>query len=213
MSVKVHEAFSLDSFADRLLFFDDFHGDQLQDEWNEAGTGSAAVVDAQTGGICRLTTGATTDDEYKLDWGGGVPIRSLLASKKATIETRAKPSTTANVDIIPCELASLTFTEMARIYFNSGDANYSIQTHNAGEGYTTAASDTAVDGDYHIFRIEFHTHGGAHTHFYIDGAELNVSPLTTSIPTVHMQPFLWIRTKENATKSLDVDYVYIRQER
>ena len=96
MSVKVHEAYCLDSAQDRLLFYDDFLGDSVRDLWTAAGTGSAAVVDAQDGGIIRLTTGATTNDTYQIDWND---IRSLLVSKKITIEVRLKltQTTTQNV--------------------------------------------------------------------------------------------------------------------
>ena len=95
MSVKVHEAFSLDSFQDRLLWFDDFHGDQLQDEWRVAGAagGSAVVVDAQPSGIVRITTDTDLNDTWFIDWAD---IRSLLVSKKASMEVRVKLTQTTN---------------------------------------------------------------------------------------------------------------------
>ena len=64
--------------------------------------------------------------------------------------------------------------------------------------------------------MECQTHGGSHVHFYIDGVETGNSPITTNIPDDagdYLQPYLFILTLENATKSLDTDYVYLREER
>ena len=58
MSVKIHESYCLDSQQTSLCWFDDFLGDQIQDEWTSTGDagGTATVVDAQTGGVVRITT-------------------------------------------------------------------------------------------------------------------------------------------------------------
>lgn len=213
MSVKVHEAVCFDSLQDRLFFFDDFHGDQIQDEWAEAGAGSVAVIDAQTGGIVRITTGATLNNTYRIDWGD---IRSLLVSKKATMELRVKLNQSTYIS--PDLRLSFDGTNYIAFYANEGAGgaeNWDIWCRDGGVG---AAQDSgiAIDTDYHIFRIECHTHGSSHVHFYIDDTETASSPITTNIPddaTDYLQPRLSLRTRENATKSMDVDYVYIRQER
>ena len=61
MSVRFAEAKCLDSMKRRFTFLDHFIGDQLQDLWTAGGDagGSAVVVDAQDGGICRITTDVT----------------------------------------------------------------------------------------------------------------------------------------------------------
>jgi len=211
MSVKVHEAFSIDSFQDRLLWWDDFLGDQLKDEWRDAGTGSAAVVDAQTGGIVRLTTGATTNDAYLIDWA---TIRSLLVIKKLSIEFRLKLNQTTNVSAMPY----FRFDWDNCIIWNYSTAiggNWMIRTRDGG-GNTTQDSGIAADTNYHIFRIECHTHGASHVHFYIDPpTECAFSPITTNIPDDpgdYLQPYLIIQTLEDAVKSTDIDYIVVRQE-
>lgn len=209
MSVKVHEAFSLDSFQDRLLFFDDFHGDQVQDEWRTNGAGSAAVVDAQTGGIVRLTTGATQWDQYYLDWN---TIRTLLVSKKATMETRVKLTQTTNVDVW-LRLQFDVNNWIVFVYNSATSANWLIQCRDGGVG-GTLDSGIAADTDYHIFRIE--TFPTGEVHFYIDGVETTNSPIVANIPddaADYLEPSFLIQTRENVAKSVDIDYVYIRQER
>lgn len=211
MSVKVHEPVCFDSFQDLLIFFDDFHGDQLQDEWQGFGTGSATVVDQQTGGIVRITTGALANDSYRIDWSN---IRSLHVDQRVSLEFRVKLTQTTNVIVV----LALLFDWDNRIYFeyDSGmSANWYIKTRDGGAA-TPQDSGIAADTSYHIFRIECHTHGSNHVHFYIDGTETANSPINTNIPddaTDYLQPRLWIQTTVDAIKSMDVDYCYLRQDR
>lgn len=214
MSVKVHEAYSLDSSQDRLLWWDDFLGDQLKDEWVSAGNagGSAVVVDAQTGGIVRITSNNVLNETWRIDWGS---IRSLLVTKKATMEVRAK-TTQATFTAITLDLRfdgnnyiSFAFNEAA-----GGAINWGIQCRDGGAG-ALFDSGIAVDTSEHIFRMECHTHGGNHVHFYIDGVETANSPITTNIPDDagdYLMPRLNIRAREDAAKSMDIDYVAVRQE-
>lgn len=214
MSVKQHEAFSLDTAQKRFWYCDHFLGDQLQDEWdvNLIGGGTGVVVDAQTGGIVRLTTGAITNNRCDLTWGD---IRSLLLTKKATMELRVKLSTTTNVYL----RFELRFNDNERVGFNfdtgAADTEWRILTTDGG-AQTENDSGITPDTDYHIFRIECHTHGSNHVHYYIDGTETANSPITTNIPddpTDYFQPRIWIVTRADATKSMDIDYVAIRQDR
>jgi hypothetical protein len=209
MSVKVHEAYALDSQQDRLLWWDDFLGDQLKDEWRVSGT--AAVVDAQTGGIVRITTGALTNNSAFIDWNN---IRSLHVTKKATMEVRAK----LNQTITGYFILSLFFDVSNRIEFHfdtsAGHTEWRIYARDGGI-ITQFDSGISPDTSYHIFRIECHTHGSNHIHFYIDGLETTNSPITTNVPDDagdYLQPFLWAQTRENAAKSIDIDYVVVRQE-
>ena len=213
MSVKVHEAFCLDSFMDRLLYFDDFHGDQIQDEWREGGNagGSAVVVDAQTGGIVRITTDNDNNDKRFIDWND---IRSLHVSKRVSMEVRAKinQATYVSVGFV------LQFDMGNRVFFfvnevAGGATNWQIFCMDGG-AQTSLDSGVALDTDYHIFRIECFPTGQGH--FFIDGVETANSPITTNIPDDagdYLQPWLQMQTRENLAKSMDIDYVYIRQER
>lgn len=210
MSVKVHEAYSIDSFQDRLLWWDDFLGDQLKDEWNTLidGGGAVDVIDAQTGGIVRLTTAATTGLDVTINWR---TFRSLLVSKKVTMEVRLKlvDTLTDRLDRI-----SLYFDAGNRILFFMGGANWFIYCFDGGAS-TSFDSGVGPDTSYHIFRIECHTHGASHVHFYIDGDETDNSPITTNIPDDgidYLQPWVQVHTGENVAKSIDIDYVVVRQE-
>lgn len=208
MSVKAHEAFSIDSFQDRLLWWDDFLGDQIKDEWATAlvGSGTIAVVDAQTGGIIRLnvTTNAAADSAT-INWGN---FNTLLVSKKVTIECRIKLSSAAQI----FAFIGLWFNFSNIIVFEvnaAALANFQIRTRSGGAD-TTADSGIALDTDYHILRIEAFPTG--QVHFYIDGVETSNSPITTNITASYLRPYLQLSSQTTAQKNMDVDYVVIRQE-
>ena len=205
MSVKAHEAYCLDSAQDRLLFYDDFLGDSIRDLWTVAGTGSAAVVDAQDGGVVRLTTGAVSGNSEELDWGA---FRTLHVNKKVTFEARVKLNSTTSIEVY----YQIYYDGSNRISFYRAAGNWQITCRNGGAG-GDVDSGVAADTDYHIFRIECFPAG--EVHFYIDGTECGNSPITTNIPSDaadYLKPRFYFVTTENVAKTLDIDYVVVRQE-
>ena len=205
MSVKAHEAYCLDSAQDRLLFYDDFLGDSLRDLWAAAGDagGGVAVVDTQDGGVVRITTDGDDDDYKILYWGD---IRSLLVSKKVTMEFRLKLTQTTIDDFYFGLYNSVT----QRIGWYASPTNIFIRCRDAG-GDAAFDSGIDTDTDYHIYRIECFPAG--EVHFYYDGVETANSPITTNITALHCQPRFYLRTGEDVTKTMDIDYVWIRQDR
>ena len=209
MSVKAHEAYCLDSAQDRLLFYDDFLGDSLRDLWAVSGTGSAAVVDAQDGGIVRVTSGATSGNQYLLNWG---TIRTLHVNKKVTLEVRAKYSSGSELDTA-IRLRYDANNHVSFFYDRAAPGHWVIVCRN---DTLTSAPDSGVliDTDYHIYRIECFPTG--EVHFYIDGTECANSPITTNIPSDagdYLEVYFEIETSEDVAKSMDIDYVVIRQDR
>lgn len=216
MSYNLHEAFCLDSFQKQLLFWDDFEGDSIKDLWatttGGAGVaGTAVVIDAQDGGIVRLSTTASDTNEIRVDWGGVTPIRTLLVSKKVTMEFRAKLTDITNTIIVNRLFYDLT----NYIGFRKDNAlsatNWYLDVRNAA-GTTQLNSGVALDASYHIYRIECFPTG--EVHFYIDEVETANSPITTNITTQYLIPyFRLINNGAAEINSMDIDYCYIRQER
>jgi len=214
MSVKQHEAFCFDSFQDMLLFFDDFHGDQIQDEWDltVTGTGAGAVVDQQTGGIYRLRCPAAADAAW-IDWND---IRSLHVDQRVSMEVRFRVNDWTDHTI---EL-SLRFDASNQIvqYLQINAQGWWFYCEDGGVLVARDSGFTIANNTWYIARIEVHTHGGNHVHFYLDGVECANSPETINIPddaTDFLQPFLYSRADVDAAveKQLDIDYCYVRQER
>ncbi len=207
--VRTHDAFCLDSARRRFFFKDDFLGDQLQDLWTGSGDagGSGVVVDAQTGGIIRLTTDGDTNDDWSIDWN---TIRTLHVSQNVVIEMRMKLSSVANVR---CRVPRIFFDGTNNILFqlDTGvDGNWHARTL---DGATTD-TDTGIvaDTDYHVFRID--TFDTPSVNFYID--DVLVATHTTNIPDDagdFLEPQLFLATLEDVAKSLDIDYIVVSQDR
>jgi len=125
------------------------------------------------------------------------------------METRVKLIQTTNCRV----RLELLFDANNRIRFDydSGvGANWFIYCRDAG-GAQSQDFGIIVDTSYHVFRIECFPTG--ELHYFIDGTETANSPLSANIPTDYLQPYLYIQTLENLAKSMDIDYVYVRQER
>lgn len=209
-SYHVHDAVCFDATQKYAFLWDDFLGDQLQDEWNTSGSAGTTftVVDGVTGGIFRITTDGDDDDNGYLDWGN---IRSLLVGQRITIEFRVDLSASTNIWAI----MGLYDDANDNVYFefdSDSDTNWMLHSEAAGTP-TDADGGTAPDTDNHYYRIAGHTHGGNHWHFYIDGIEQSNSPVSTNVSAVAMQPYVFLQAREAAAKNLDVDYIYLKQDR
>ena len=207
--ISPYKIFTFNDFQNTLLFMDDFEGDQVKDEWTvTVAGGSIAVVDGETGGVVRLTTTASNDNVSYLDWND---IKSLLFSKKFIVESRFKLASTTDTyfNFYPRESASQYISIK---YDTDTDSNWMIQARDGGDR-TLEDSGVTPDTNYHIYRIEVHTHGSNHVHYYIDGVECANSPISSNVPDGYFQPRIYLLTRTTTVKTVDVDYVYVTQER
>lgn len=188
---------------------DDFLGDSIDAKWRDTGDvgGGISVIDGGTGGRVRITTGGVNTNSWRMDWSD---IRSLLASKNVILEVYAK----LNQATFVRAQFTLYFNASNRIalrFFEDvgGVANWAIYTEDGGG---SVSRDSGVQGDTnpHIFRIEC---SATSIRYYIDGVECANSPLTTNITVQYLQPYLWLQTRENLAKTMDIDYAWWRQER
>lgn len=207
----LHEARCLDSLQKQLFWFDDFLGDQIQDEWTliVAGGGAGAVVDNEAGGVYRFTLNAL-NATARIDWGN---IRSLLVTKNVCMEVRAKFSA-SNADRY-CELElynDSNNTLMIRITPPAGNDIW-IRCM-AGGVDTTFQIDTDPGTDYNLWRILTSTQGGNHVHFYRNNVELANSPIVANIPALYLQPSCYgLNIAGGGAFSQSFDYVAVRQDR
>ena len=210
--VNYHESYGFDSLQKTSWWYDDFEGDSIKDYWRLDGIGSGTVVDGITGAAVRLLTGATTNNYHSFDWNS---IRSLLASKNIALEWRLKLETIEDIKI---NITGLENTGADNLYVNydpaSGDTVWNIN-HNCttGGGAIDVSTGVAPDTEWHNFRIQCHTHGAIHAHFYIDDDPTDNSPVTTGIPALYFDPNFNIATKEDVAHYMDIDYIAWRQDR
>ena len=208
MSLQLqHEAYSLDSMSQQLFFYDDFLGDQIQDEWYTSGN---AVVDGVTGGIVRSTTGAVSGNSTALEHAS---FRTWLVSKSVAMEFRE--SFTDITWISHYGIIYNDWNNLIDFLFygagGTGGVSYLYAETWSGGVSTQLNTGTALDANYHIWRFQASPTVSNHVHFYDNGIELAGSPITTNVPTVYLGTYFRNSTTENAAKHVDLDYVGMRQ--
>ena len=210
MSVDFHEAVSFDSTRYRVDWEDDFEGDSLKDHWTltVAGGGTGAVVDGVDGGVSRLST-PTASDVATLWWNS---YRSLHVNKKVTIEAyvRANGGVTDTSRLL-CVLV-YDASNRIMIYHATDGVDILLYCRNNG-AITSVDSGVNLDDQFHVYRIET---SPTAVRFYID--DVLVGTITTNIPSDagdYLQPQIYIVTNADTdpATSMDIDYVYIRQNR
>ena len=209
-TVLKHEAFCFDSFKTRLFWLDDFEGDQIKDEWNSQGSAgyTTGVVDGVDGGIVRLTTHIDNTDYVSINWGS---IRSLLVTKNVSFEARVKAGATIGKYYIGMWYAWDTMI-MWLMSTGYGNSRWRNKVVTAGVG-TDVDTGILIDTNWHLLRIECHTDGGNHVHFYLDNVLVSTT-VTASIPTAYMFPVVQVSADAaSGATTMDVDYVGVSQDR
>ena len=198
----VHTNLGFGSAQDKFYWRDDFFGDWLSDEWAYAGT--ATMQDAQDGGVVRVSTGSTTGDSANLTWG---TTYILLLSKYVCFEARFKFTSITNLDYARAGIAGSgnNYAE----FQTSGGTNWYHRTRSiAGDNFQDTGQD--ISTSMVIFRIESHS---SHIHFHPQNNECTNSPASQYLTSNYLQVYLYLKTAEDASKSLDIDYVEVEQDR
>lgn len=220
--------------AAKVTLFDDFLGDVLEDAWSGAkGTDAQAVVptiNAQASGVVRLTSGDTVvvaesavSLTHALNW--------KAANGDLVFEAKVKPvSSIADVayfigftDVLatttleePITLSVTTFTTTATdavgfVYDSAAttDVFYCMGVANDVDATAVATSapvaDTAV-----TLRVEVSSAGVGR--FYVNGANVATIPGCVTA-SVALTPVVEIMARTTTSKSIDVDYIYVSQNR
>ena len=188
-------------------WYDDFFGDSLGALWTSAGGagGSAAVVDGETNGICRITTDTDVGDAWHLDWND---IRSYRIAEYAEFEARVLLASVTNVE------ARFGFDRDADEYchFDFDDSvqnNWRALTEQPAAG-SNIDTGIVADTGWHIFRIETDP---AAVRYYIDGALVGTDVTINTIPVTYMEPWFELETEAGAADTMDVDYVELAANR
>jgi len=227
--------FQYRNLREAIVLFDDFLGDTLDARWSgAAGNDAQAVaptINAQVGGVVRMTTGDTvTVSESAISLTHGLNWKASLGG--LVFEAKVKPvSSVANVayfigltDVLatttleePITLSGTTFTTNASdavgfvfdtaattdVIYGKGvkaDTDSATLTHTAG-----FVADTSI-----VLRIEVDTSGNAS--LYIDGVLLGT--ITDAVtPGTALTPVVEIMARTTTSKSIDVDYIYVSQDR
>lgn len=193
----------------KSFWHDDFYGDSLDAKWRSTGNagGSATPQSDIDGGVLRITTNASDTDAWYLDFNGLTTIR---ANQNPVFEVRAKLNQTTN------QVVQFGLYRDATHHLLLG-FDTSIDTEWYGIKYGQGASsrkqaDLAFDTDWHIFRIAIDNDAPMGL-CIIDDETTQKAEFTANLPVVYLQPYLYVMTRENVAKSVDIDYVVFVQDR
>lgn len=221
----------------KITLYDDFLGDAVLSNWNEregadTGTSVSGVVAGAVGGVLRLTTG---DSATTTMAGNGIQVESALNWKAnqggLIFEARVA------LDDISTTAWFLGFTDQVaalEMPFTLGGSD--ALTSNATDGIGVLF-DTGADADnwwivgvkndvdavkenlglapvaatYETFRIEIDING--HATFFRNGEQIGNLMKSAVTASVALTPVFAGFSRAAAVRNLDVDYVYVQQNR
>jgi hypothetical protein len=219
------------------IFFDDFLGDVIADQWGTAaGTDTSIAVaafNAQVGGVVRMTSGNTTAGTMATN---GVQLHSALNWKAnqggLIFEARVKVELITNVALfvgLTDQVASLempinasgtseqltsTADDAVGFLFDTAFAtdNTWLVGTKAGTDATHQNSGVAPTADtFHYYRIEIDSSG--HAKFFIDNVQTGTLMANAVTATVALTPVVAVFSRNSTQKYVDVDYIYVTADR
>jgi len=220
----------------KVTLSDDFLGDLLSDEYSGAGGSDAQalapIINAQQGGVVRLTSGNVGGDDdavdasvmtHSLSWPADAGGLMIEARVKVDIITECMVFVgftdvlgTTTVEF-PLEYATATVTANAAdavgIIFDTDSTNDFLTGGGVKATAVTAGIEhTAgmVAATYITLRVEVRADGSAA--FYVNGTLVGTVAAAVTI-TVDMTPVIACMSRDTTSKVLDVDYWYVQMNR
>lgn len=235
MNVKAGGAFEPLGIA---MLLDDFLGDALDARYSGAGGSDgqalAPAIAAAVGGVCRLVAGDSDTNfaadgsslthglNWQADQGGlvleaRVKLASIAALAVCIGFTDALATGTFELPFSIGSSDALTSNASDACCFVFDTGADTDQWHLAGVDSNTDAGPAALGSahnpaadTYQTFRLEIDASGDAVA--YID--DVLVATLASVVsPDVALTPVIAVQSRTTATKTVDVDYLYVKQDR
>lgn len=222
--------------SNKAVLFDDFMGDVIADEWSgAAGTDTAAVapaINVQVNGAARITSGdagggddaadasvLTSSLIWKANQGGLVFEAGLLFPSIASLVvcagfTDVLATTTVEMpfEIGASQAITSNATDAVCWVFDTGattDVFYGAGVKN-GTDATLVTGIAPAASTLTKLRIEIDSSGNAT--FIQDGVKRGTQASSVTATTA-LTPVVAVMTRTTAVKSIDVDYIYVAQDR
>ena len=209
---KVYQGYSVDKFSinsQNAKIEDQFVGTSLSNLWSTSGTGSATLIDSTSGGgSVKVASGATSGNAQTLTFGVP-PIRSA-ARNPSRFFGRIRLNTITNCLVQfgfkkDSDSAPLSGSKRG-VWFEVDPPTTTTWRGKQAGGSGNDTADTLVTASAVTlnFIIDFAEDGSGK--FYIDG-ELkgDLSSGTNKDSVSKMAPFVYIETKENVEKDIEVE--------
>lgn len=205
---KIRFSTIVSEMLSRNPIFHDEMWNGLRPEWSAwTTTGSGAPATSGTNGHYRLTTGAGDDNEESRYWGDTLPFLNTLRPQFEIALTLEQ------ITVMACEFGLWESSggggnDYIKVAFDTDvDGNWNITASNGGS--TTTDAGAAATTDY--VRIVVKWTSDTAIEWYINGASQGT--VSSNVPTVALQPFMRVYTREASAHYVDFDYFSIWQER
>lgn len=205
--------------SQRREFFDDFDNYTAAD-WTitETGTGTRAVQN-ETGGVLKITNGASDDDANFLQWSGNTLASTaetwkFVTGKPLYFGARVKLSDATQSDFVfGLQITDTTPLAVSDgVYFrkDDGDAYLDFVVIKDSTASTATAAYT-MDTSYH--NLEAYYDGGYYFTAYVDGVAVAKLALTNMVDDEELSLSFGIQNGEAVAKSLSIDWIWVIQQR
>lgn len=222
----------------RVVLFDDFLGDVLQDPWNAVeGTdtdATQAVLAGGIGGLLRLTSG--NDDANGTQATDASGVTSFLnwqaSNGDLVFQARIKVSRITDsyifagfTDVITAELPIISAASANTLTSNATDAvGFMFDTNMTADNWWLVGVANDVDAtaqnvgsapvanQFVTLRIEVTTEGKAS--FFINGAQVGTQMSAALTAATDLTPCVYVSNADGtSTVTLDVDYIHVAMNR
>lgn len=194
----------------KFVFVDDFESDvSLHVVWVDRVSTGTTQTD-QSGclnGILHMETGEASTNEQSVDFGGR---KICVNTLRPEFEVYLKLGATASIE---CEFGLIGADAddyVKVIYDASVDGLWRLKTSKDGAS-TNSDDGAAASANWVVVKVIWLT--DTSLEWFLDGVSQGTITTAANIPTAAMQPYIAVRTEQDALASLDVDYYKLWQDR
>ena len=185
----------------------------IRSEWATRTTSGSTSIQSRSNGWYRFTTSAVDDSVESIDWNDICPFVNTLRPT-FEIQLDLEQTTVIHVEAGLIEAVAGGVNDYIVMRLDTDDdANWHLAA-NDSTGEATDAGAAATTNETGL-RFWFTSDTELEWAISTDGGVTWTSQgtVTTKVPTVALQPFVYIQTRSAAARYVDVDYVYVSQDR
>ncbi|GAH65730.1 unnamed protein product [marine sediment metagenome] len=188
----------LNLYKDEQIFYDDFLGSVLRDDWTGSGDApGAATVDNSA---VSITTSAVANEKYRINWNGKGVFDASNNVGKAFFRPRGNLSNVKYSMGMYFDASNYIMF----VYDSSVDGNWHAITNKAG---TPTDTDTGIAAISNNQKLLIDLISSASVKFYINGA-LRATH-TTNIPLSVLEPWVEAEALSTSIRTLILDKVIL----
>lgn len=197
--------------SDYLSFLEDFVADDSASRFTVTGSGTVALLADQLGGVLQIDTETGADQDTSISTGEQI----LAPAKNPFVEARVRVDNTLGFGTAIYKLAiRKDADEAAQISIDaSGNVKVFADGGSAAVVNNVDTGEDVVKGTWYRLGIQVIDNGAVV--FYLDGVEVyrTVKNVMVTTATPEYDVFVEVEDTSAAQHKLDVDYVYVTQER